>query len=284
MITATYGVNIVKIYYKGTSGYLLCLILSGEQLMWFGLNSSAVNLVSITVERYVKIVHSIWHKNHFKRWMVYFGCAFSWVSGPVANFICYPLATYVSDGQCMPLVQFPSRTVEMVYVWFTYLYYYQVPLLIFVICYARIFQVIRRQNRIFQQAFKDEEAVASSSAGGAIGDNRKSWQSQVNAAKTMIIITLFFAISWMPSNVYYVIVMTASASIIQPIWYAAVFIALFNICANPFIYIVSNNEIRVCLTRNLAAVGLLQVFRTRAVGVTRVFTLSEQVQTGTVTR
>jgi hypothetical protein len=288
MIVATYGVNLADIYLSGTSGYALCLILSGEQLMWIGLNSSAVNIVVITVERYIKVVHSIWHKNNFKRWMVYFGCAFSWASGFFGNLFPFIFATYVSDGQCMPVMQFPSQSAQMAYIWFTYLYYFQLPLVMFVICYARIFQVIRRQNRIFQQTPKDTTAVTSSSssaAAAATAANRKSWRSQVNAVKTMSFITVFFAVSWLPNYVYFVVQATTNSTPIWSLWYATVLVALFNVCANPFIYIVSYDDIRVSLYRKLADTFLMKMFRGQAVGNNSIlFTLSEHVQTAMATR
>jgi hypothetical protein len=286
MIIATFGINLVNIYYSGTSGYLLCLMLSSEQLMWIALNASEINLVVIAVERYVKIVHSIWHKNHFKLWMVYFGCAFSWVSGFLGNFFPFLFGTYIFDGQCMAVMQFPSLSGRMVFIWFTYLYFYQLPVLIFAICYARIFQVIRRQNRIFRQNPKDTAAVASSSS-AATDASRKSWRSQVNAVKTMIFTTVFFALFWMPIYVYLVVTMTLSPTFERhPVWYAAEFMALFNICANPFIYIVSYDDIRVYLSKKLidSRINLLKMFRRQAVGIVSIQVYSlEYAQTAATT-
>jgi hypothetical protein len=264
MIIVTYSVNLTHIYFIGTSGYVLCLMVSGEQLMGIGLNSSAINLVVITVERYIKVVHSVWHKNRFKRWMVFFGCAFSWVSGFVGNFFSYLFTTYVSDGQCMPLMQFTSQSGQLSFLWFNYLYYFQVPLVIFVVCYFRIFQVIRRQNRIFQQPQKNAcITTAAASAAAAAAKSRKSSQSQINAVKTMIFTTMFFAVSWLPTNVYAVVAMTTGSAIIGPLWLVTVFVALFNVCVNPFIYIVGYDDVRMYLSKKVN--GLLNTIRGQSV-------------------
>jgi hypothetical protein len=164
MTVTTYGVNLLDTYFSEPSGYLLCLILSGEQPMWIGLNSSTVSLVFITVERCCKVVHSVWHKNNFKGWMVYFCCAFSWMSGFLGNIFAYLFGTYISDVQCMPVMQFPSRAGEMIFIRFTYLHSFQLSLPMFVICCVRIFQVIRHPNRVFQQTPQDAAAATSSSS------------------------------------------------------------------------------------------------------------------------
>jgi hypothetical protein len=283
IITTTYGVNLVDIYFSGTSGYLLCLLLSSEQLMWIGLNSSAISLVVITLERYVKIVHSVWHKNHFKQWMIYFGCAFSWASGFFGNFFSYLFGTVMFDGNCIAVI-LPNQIVQNILMWFTYLYYYQLPVLMFLICYARIFQVIRRQNRIFHQPLQDTEAAGSSSAALVAAVKHKSWRSEVNAAKTIILTTVFYTVSWMPSNFYAVIASNTSVTFILPVWYAAEFIALFNICANPFIYAVSYDDIRVNISMKLANTNLLKMFRRQALGdPSMTLSVSQRVQTATTT-
>jgi 7 transmembrane receptor (rhodopsin family) len=264
-IIVTYTVDIFDIYLSGMSGYLLCLILSGEQLMWIGMCSSAISVVVITIERYVKIVHSVWHKNHFKRWMAYSGCVFSWTSGFVGNFFPFLFTTYISDGQCMPVMQFPSQSYQLAYAWSFYLYYFQLPLLIFIVCYVRIFQVIRRQNRVFQQAnvTRNTANVTVPSATGAAAGGRKLSQSEMNALKTMISITVFLAVSWMPNEVYFVIQMTDNLPFVWPLWYSTLFFTLLNVCVNPFIYIVSYDDLRVHLQGKLAT--LRQMFRGPAV-------------------
>jgi len=43
--------------------------------------SSIAGLVVITVERYVKIVHSVVYRNHYRRWMTYAGVILPWADG-----------------------------------------------------------------------------------------------------------------------------------------------------------------------------------------------------------
>ena len=63
----------------------------------------------------------------------------------------------------------------------------------------------------------------------------------------MIIVSVFFAISWSPLNVLNLI-MIIDAKItffgISYLYYAAVFIIIFYICANPFIYVTKFDPVK----------------------------------------
>jgi len=42
---------------------------------------SIINLMTVTVERYLKVVHPFWSKKHLKRWMIYAAMVFAWIAG-----------------------------------------------------------------------------------------------------------------------------------------------------------------------------------------------------------
>jgi hypothetical protein len=49
-----YAVKLAYINLEGTAGYWLCIFIVSEDLQWFGLCGSKLNLMSIAIERYVK--------------------------------------------------------------------------------------------------------------------------------------------------------------------------------------------------------------------------------------
>jgi hypothetical protein len=286
LIILSYSVHLVNIYFIGPSGHWLCFFFSSDLPLWIGLNSSAINLVVIAVERYVKVVHSVWHKNNFKRWMAYFGCAFSWGTAIIGNFFNFIFTTYVSDGQCFPLTYFATRAGELAFVWFNYFYYFHLPVMMFVVCYVRIFQVIRQQNRIFQQSHRDAAPVASSSAAAAAVANshsHRSSQSQLNAVKVMTFTTMFFTVSWLPFNIYFVVQVTASVALGGTLWLVTLFIALFNVCANPFIYIFSYDDVRIYLFKKFTGWHNALRGQTNS-NLSVVITVSESMQTASTFR
>lgn len=286
-LTITYAVKLCNIYHTGTFGYWLCTILTGEMVAWFGLNSSMINLGFITLERYVKVVHSIWHKNHVRPWMAYAGCGWAWTSGIALNAFLYPWTTVVADGQCLAIVVWSKKSDNVIYgIWY-YLYYFQLPLFLFIYCYARILLVIRHQNRIFsgqqhqnQQRQLDNNAASSlavpaaAAAAGSSSRGQKSSRSQINATRTMIMVTAFFALSWFPNHMYYLIlnVVDSNLNLLNDGWYATLFVAFFNICANPFIYIASYDDVKIYLAKKFGFVRFVD----GSMSIT--ITLSEQVR------
>jgi len=278
----TYAVKLANIYLTGTFGYWLCMILTGEMLLWFGLNSSMINLAVITVERYLKVVHSIWHKNHYRPAMTYAGCAFSWASGILMNLFLYLFTTNIVDGECVSLVFWQKKSDNIIFgVWY-FMYYFMLPLVLFVYCYSRIMQVIRQQNRIFQTyqnraaqiaqpSSTDALPAAAATTAGKSENGPKSPRGKVNAIKTMIMVTAFFAISWLPNHLYYLILNVAdnNLNILNSGWYGTMFIAFFNICANPFIYAASYDDIRVYIKNKLFPKNTVNTYNTSNNATTR---------------
>lgn len=246
MIVLSHGISYISVYPVDTWGLLYCVTVQSQQLVWIGLNSSDINLVIITIERYIKIVHSIWHKTHFKIWMAYIGCALSWLSG-ILTFISGLVGVYLSDGQCLTTA---SLLYQNVLSWSTYFYYYQFPVMMYVFCYIRIFHVIRRRNRIGAQAHHHNHPASAATSTA----NQKASASQVNAVKTMTFIVVFFAISWLPIYAYYVVFVATNYSMfLYDVWFNLfLFMGFFNVCANPFIYIVGYADIRLYLSNKFA--------------------------------
>ena len=57
-IVITYSLKLCNIHLTGSVGYWLCTLLLSDGLLWCGPIGSFINLASITVERYLKVVHS----------------------------------------------------------------------------------------------------------------------------------------------------------------------------------------------------------------------------------
>jgi 7 transmembrane receptor (rhodopsin family) len=257
IIIATYSVELANIYYTGKSGYFLCFFLAAELLMWIGLGSSVINLVVITAERYIKVVHPVWHKNHFRPWMAYTGCIISWIVSFVVNFFPALVATNVYDGKCFPVMGFTSLSSAQTYTCLYYILLFQLPITFFVYCYARIFHVIRRQNRIFHQT-NPSNTSATCSVPTAAAHHTAS-RSQSNATRTMSFTVGFFIISWLPNNVYFLYQGVTNVPFSTLIWYGTTFTALFNLCLNPFIYIVGYNDVRKYLASKFWEQGCITI-------------------------
>ena len=60
---------------------LVCVLIQSDAILSSAVYGSVYGLVVITVERYVKIVHPIAHRNRWRRWMTYVGVAVPWLIG-----------------------------------------------------------------------------------------------------------------------------------------------------------------------------------------------------------
>ena len=59
-------------YFPDSLGYAKCLLFHESIFQYTGLLSSVIGLSVIAGERYVKIVHSILHRKHYRPWMIYY--------------------------------------------------------------------------------------------------------------------------------------------------------------------------------------------------------------------
>lgn len=64
---------------------------------------------------------------------------------------------------------------------------------------------------------------------------KKSMQLQASVIRTMVLVSAFFAITWTPLDVYYLLIMINSdLSLLDSWYYALMSIAFLYICTNPF--------------------------------------------------
>ena len=219
----------VKLYYfhsKGSDGYWLCVLIRSEYLNWVVILASKINLISVTIERCLKVVYSVWSKKKLRNWMTYLAMAFALISG-FANMTGTVFATTnVIDGACYAYVFWKTLASLIAYRIFHFLYFYVVILIIFIFCYWRILVVIRRQARVMARH-------------GSSTAQTHSQEIQTNVIKTMIIVSAFFAICDLPMNLHFLLTLVrdpALSRVNTVLYYASMFMSFLYICANPFIY------------------------------------------------
>ena len=229
-LVLTYSLKLCDVYLTGTLGYWLCMLILSENFMWWTIVGSTINLVSITVERYLKVVHSVWSKRWLRDWTIYSAIAFAWIGGFIVNAVPIFLTSAVIDGICYSVAFWPSPADKLAYgIWY-FISFYAIVLFLFIFCYARILTTIRRQTSVMARY---------SSA------QKKSNQMQSNVIKTMILVSAFFAITWTPLDVYYLLIMINSdMSLLDSGYYALTSMAFLYICTNPFIYATKFDPVR----------------------------------------
>ena len=170
--------NIGDIYLKGAVGYFLCAIFVDHTATEIALIGSIFNLVAVTVERYLKVVHPFWSKKYFKRWMINAAIGFAWFAGIAIAIPASFVLSRVEVGVCVTDLLSP----EWIYESCSFFFFFLSPLIIFIYCYGHMVVVLKRQMRV----------TVGHSAGSAQLNASQAQSKRVkwNIIKTMIIFTL----------------------------------------------------------------------------------------------
>jgi len=227
LLIITYALKLCNFYLTGVGGYWFCMLLLSENLIWCVIVASKVNLASVTIERYLKIVYPTWSKNKLRKWKIYTAMAFAWIGGFVSHFPVTLASSDVVDGVCYGFAIWKSRLDQVAYgIWY-FVVCYLLIIVIIIFCYWRILVAIRRQASV----------MAGHSAAGSSTAQVQSSKIQTNIIKTMILVSAFYIISDTPVNILYLIMtINASISLLVSGWYAGLFTSFLYFCANPFIY------------------------------------------------
>ena len=239
LLVTTYSVKLCNFYLTGVGGYWLCMMLLSENPLSGTFLASKVNLMSVTIERYLKVVYPAWSKNNLHNWMIYSAVGFSWISGIVH--MC-PLTFATSDvigGVCYSYMIWPSQMSQLVYgVWY-FMSFYILVLAMFIFCYWRILAAIRRQARVM---------AGHSAAGSRTTQSQSlSHQIQTNIIKTMILVSVTFAMCDMPMSICYLLFNINPNFLLHVpdrFYYAVIFMSFLYICTNPFIYAIKFDPVK----------------------------------------
>jgi len=187
------SVEVSNIYLTGFSGYMLCTIFVTDNAVYYVINGSLVNLMALTVERYLKVVFPFWSKKNLKRWMIYAAIAFSWIA-EILSVAPVAFVTSIVYRDCFAYhLLWQNRELETIYCIWNLISFFLAPLVIFVYCYGHIVVVIRKQTRVMA----GHHVVGSAKRASQAQSKRVKW----NVIKTMIIDNALF-VCWFPVNVY----------------------------------------------------------------------------------
>ena len=212
----------------GLSGLVICRIWYSKFLLWGALTVSTLNLLAITIERFLCITKPIWYKNNFSRKHVYIICSVIWVAGMAKQSIISVLPAGVNEAnKCNFYYYWPSpefqKWVGVVNIFLKYF----IPLVIMSYCYIRMAAVLKA--RVKPSEKKESE---KSKDGGQMA------RARMNIFKTLLIVTICFLICWTPNQVLF-LHFNLGNKINFKSWYyhGSTIMVYMNCCCNPFIYI-----------------------------------------------
>ena len=237
LLVVTYALKLCNLRLTGKLGYWLCIMLLSENLLWAPIVASFINLMSITVERYLKVVHSAWSNKRLRSWMEWSAVAFAWIAGVVYNMILVFFTSDVVDGVCYSYVFWESRVASVIHGIWNFVSLNVVVVFLFVFCYGRILVVIRRQAKVMAGHRGPGSSMPTAQT--------QSHQIQSNVIKPMFVVTALYIIMWAPSNIFFLLVNINANLTLNAICHnILLFIAFFYVCANPFIYAAKFEPVR----------------------------------------
>jgi len=207
---------------------------------WWGCYiGSLINLSAITVERYLRIVHPICAKKKLRKWMIFFVTVFAWVAGIVVSAAVNSSTTEVVNGICLARVYWKSQAARIMFgIWYV-LSFYVFILLNFILCYWRILVIIRRQAHI----------MAAHSDAGQNTVQTQLKQIEINIIKTMLLVSVLFAVTLAPANMYAFLNNVTNVGLSKNAVYAVILSGYVYIVVNPFIYATKFDPVRLVLKR-----------------------------------
>ena len=131
----------------GLSVQLYCKLWLSHVPMWGLMMSSSYNLMAISTERYLAIVHPIWYKVSFTKNMADSVAVFIWLFGVsfVAS-IAIPTSGMLR-GHCFVTICWPSRAIARAVAFVQIFVNMVMPILVHSFCYIRILSVLRKRTR-----------------------------------------------------------------------------------------------------------------------------------------
>jgi len=250
LLIVSYSLMLCNIHLSGSIGYWLCITLFSECLLSCSVAASVISLAMITVERYLKVVYPVWSNNNLRDWMIYLAIAFAWTYSIVLNFAIVLSTSTVIDGVCYAYTFWKNETYSIFVLFFNFLSFYVVILFIFIFCYWRILSVIRRQARVMAGHSGLPNSAPRSNAALT-----QSTQIQTNVIKTMILVSAFYAVSYLPNYIFILLgtfgprSLNSLFTIFGSGYYASVFVAFLYTCTNPFIYAIKFDPVKQALLR-----------------------------------
>ena len=152
--------------------------------------------------------------------------AFAWISGFVHQIPVAFESSAVINGACLGFVVWKNPTTGMAYVIFYFLISYVIVLVIFIFCYWKILMTIRHQARVMAS----HNTAGSSTAQSAQIQSNKI---QNNVIKTMILVCAFYAIAWLPENIYFLLMgLNLNLTFLDNAYYTVLSIAFLYICSS----------------------------------------------------
>ena len=218
--------------------YLYCRLWLSKWMLWGLFIASTYNLLTLTMERYFAIVHSMLHMRFFTKTKARVMMVCVWIFGP--SWTLYDLFTTNMDGnECAAWSIWPNAQFQRIFGIVVVFVQYIIPLFVLVFAYGSIIYVLHR---------KAGDGVGHTASHGANNRELLMIKARTNVIKTLVIVAVCFIVCWGPNQLLFLIYNTG-VDVDYNSWYYhwTVMMTFLNCCVNPIIYTFKYEEFKHCL-------------------------------------
>ena len=206
---------------SGVAGFIYCKLWYSSLFLWAFAMTSTYNLIVITLERYIAIVHPVWHKNHVTWKLVAVGLASPWIIAYTFTIHIPVLADFDWDDLTCRTLQFRSRLQGQIVGVTTFILQYLVPMTTMIGCYTSMVLVLK----------------GSGSGNEETGMNKTRAQARENVLKILVTVCVAFFLCWSWNQVFFLLYNVGVAvKFGTPFYLFTVVAAHLNCAINPLIY------------------------------------------------
>ena len=129
--------------YTGFWGGFLCKFWVSSTPLWIALQISICNLLVITLERYLEIVHNHFYRRYHLRRFAWVMILAPWLFALLSSLPFILFKNKVIDGQCIYGSAWPSIIVTRISIILNFCEKYLIPLIVFIYCYTNMILTLR---------------------------------------------------------------------------------------------------------------------------------------------
>ena len=238
--TLTVGDRIRKL--SGFADEMYCRFWISGYIIWSLFFSSTYNLVLLSLERYMAIVHPLRHYTSLTWEKVYAAMVVVWCVGPIYNMIHRVPTSGLIDGTCYKFVFWPSRLTARVFGVVALLVQFFIPLAILI--YAYVLMVVKLRTKVHPIGSTSAPSISGRVStitvrSGAARDRNRMLKERAGRSifRTMLTVTACFFLCWVSNQVLFLLFNFGYMVDFQSSFYHfTVYVAFANSCVNPFIY------------------------------------------------
>ena len=207
----------------------LCRVWKSEYVLWALGVSSTANLMYLTVERYMAVLHPIVYRNKFTPLIAKLVALLPWIIG-LLHEIPWAMSHEIGEDGCSH--QWWSDKVAFIIAVMAPTNHYILPLLLMAFVYTRIFLKLRSGPA---------QTTGKHDKGSSL-----TYRASRSVIKTMFVVSVTYLICWGPNEIlYFYMNMGGVADLNGAFSYYTAVSALSNMCVNPFVYTFHYQDFRV---------------------------------------